>query len=71
MARHRYLILLVVLVLAVIAGAFWWQHRRAERAEAQLGLDASRMIDAAFEKASVLRVGRLSGTVVAPAYWGK
>ena len=62
--RGRVLIGLVAVALLLI-GFGYWQHRRADQAEVQLGLDASRMLNATFEKASVLKVGRLSGTVVA------
>ena len=65
MVRGRTLIGLAAIVLLLIGFGYWQQHRRAEQAEMQLGLDASRMLNATFEKASILKVGQLSGTVVA------
>lgn len=57
------LIAALLLVLAV-AGAFWWQARRAERAEMEAGLAASRTLSAVFQRTSALQVARLSGEAV-------
>lgn len=57
-------LILAALMLAVIAGAFWWQQRRAERAEMEAGLAASRTLSAVFERTSALQVARLSGEAV-------
>lgn len=66
MVRRGTLIGFVVAIALLLVGfGYWLEHRRAEQAETQLGLDASRMLNATFEKASVLKVGQLSGTVVA------
>lgn len=55
--------LVLALVLAV-AGAFWWQQRRAERAEMEAGLAASRTLSAVFERTAALQVAKLSGEAV-------
>lgn len=57
-------LILIALVLAAIAGAFWWQKRRAEQAELEAGLAASRTLSAVFERTSALQVARLSGEAV-------
>lgn len=65
MVARRSLILLIAAVL-LAAGIFAWrEHRRAERAEAQLGVDAARVLSAVFQRTSALRVARLSGEVLA------
>lgn len=56
--------MLVLVVVAVIVGAFWWQARRAERAEMEAGLAASRTLSAVFERTAALQVARLSGEAV-------
>ncbi|WP_419808792.1 hypothetical protein [Sphingomonas sp.] len=56
---------LVVLVLVlVVAAAFWRDHRRADRAEMDAGLAASRTLSAVFERTGTLQVARLSGEAV-------
>ena len=61
MARRLTLVLLLV---AAIAGAFWLQQRRADRAEWEAGLAASRTLSAVFSRTSALQVARLSGEAV-------
>ncbi len=56
--------LLLAAALA-LAGLAVWQHRRAEQAERQLGLDASRVLSSVFTQARELRVARLTGTAIA------
>lgn len=56
--------LLIVLLVVAVAGAFWWQDRRADRAERDAGLAASRTLSAVFERTSTLQVARLSGEAV-------
>lgn len=63
MAR-RLTIILVVAVLFAAAGSWWREHRRAERAEADAGLAASRTLSAVFSRTSALEVARLDGEVV-------
>jgi hypothetical protein len=65
MAKHRLLILLAAAIVAVAIGAFLWQRDRAARAEAELGLAASRTLSAVFERAATLKVAQLRGEVLA------
>lgn len=56
----------VFAVLLLLFGAYaLWQKRAAQKAEEQLGLDAARTLSATFERASDLRVARLTGEVLA------
>lgn len=56
----------VFAVLLLLFGAYaFWQKRAAQKAEEQLGLDAARTLSATFERASDLRVARLTGEVLA------
>jgi hypothetical protein len=50
--------------LLLLVGAVVWQYRRAEQAEARLGLDASRALSAVFTQAQQLRVATLTGEVL-------
>ena len=58
---------LAVLLAAVLALAGYavWQHRRADQAESQLGLDASRVLTSVFADTRELRVARLTGIALA------
>lgn len=59
------LILLLLAVVAVIAGvALWREHRRADRAELDAGLAASRTLSAVFRRTSALQVATLTGAAV-------
>ena len=64
-SRMRSVIAVVVLLIAVGAGVLWWEHRRAERAEARLGLDAARVLTATFSRTNQLKVSELNGEVLA------
>lgn len=57
-------LILIALVAAAIVGGFCWQARRAERAEMEAGLAASRTLSAVFERTAALQVARLSGEAV-------
>lgn len=59
------LILLLLIVIAGLAGAFYWQVRRTQAAEEQAGLHASQVLAAIFTQAQDLRVATLRGTVKA------
>ena len=62
MARRTILILLLA---AVLAGGFvYLQRRRTAEAEWRAGIDATRVIDIAFDRTSELRVSRLHGTML-------
>lgn len=54
----------LLVVVAAISVAIWERHSR-KKAEDDLGLASSRMIDITFEKAASLKVGSISGKVVA------
>ncbi len=56
---------IAIVSIAVLLGIVYWQHRREEKAEQDLGLSASRVLTAVFTLASDLRVARLTGSVVA------
>ena len=55
---------LLLLVAAAVGGVFWWQGRRADRAEMDAGLAASRTLSAVFAKTSALQVAELKGEAV-------
>ncbi|WP_425229387.1 hypothetical protein [Sphingomonas sp.] len=55
---------LIALLALLLAAAFWRQQRRADRAEWDAGLAASRTLSATFERTGVLEVARLSGEAV-------
>lgn len=57
-------LILLLAVVGVVAAAFWWQGRRADRAEMDAGLAASRTLSAVFERTGNLQVARLSGDAV-------
>lgn len=62
MARRTILILLLA---AALAGGFvYLQRRRTAEAEWRAGIDATRVIDIAFDRTSELRVSRLHGTML-------
>jgi hypothetical protein len=61
----RRLIALLLVAVAVLAGALWWQARRTDEAKRALGLESARMVDAVFARTSELKVSTLSGSVVA------
>ena len=57
-------LILAALVGLAVLGAILWQQRRADRAEWEAGLAASRTLSAVFERTSALQVARLSGEAV-------
>lgn len=57
-------LILALLAIAVVVAAFWWQSRRADQAEWEAGLAASRTLDAVFQRTSVLQVAQLNGEAV-------
>lgn len=59
--RSNALVLVLVLLVAALAGLAGWQYTRAQEAEQQIGLDASRVLSAVFTQAQDLRVATLSG----------
>lgn len=61
----RRLTAVVAVLVLVLGGYALWQKRAAARAEEQLGLAAARTLSATFERASDLRVARLTGEVLA------
>ncbi|MFN3389094.1 MAG: DUF4230 domain-containing protein [Allosphingosinicella sp.] len=62
--RKTPLILLAV-ALAAIALFAWWQRSERLEAERRLGLDASRVVSESFSNAAEVKVGTLSGRIVA------
>ena len=59
-------LLIVLLLLAVTAGLYVWRQSVArEEAERQLGLDASRVVSEHFAAQAAIKVGALTGEVVA------
>lgn len=58
------LLTLLLLVAAAVGGALWWQQRRADRAEWDAGLAASRTLTATFARTSALQVAELTGEAV-------
>lgn len=62
--RKTPLIILAV-VLAAIALFAWWQRAERIEAERRLGLDASRVVSESFSNAAEVKVGTLSGRIVA------
>lgn len=54
----------LVLVVLAVAGGFWWQQRRIDRAEMEAGLAASRTLSAVFERTGAIEVARLRGEAV-------
>ena len=56
---------LLILLAAVLGGVAYWQYRKAQEAERQLGLDAGRVLKAVFVQANDLRVARLTGVAQA------
>ena len=65
MVARRALIVILLAALVAVAAIAWRQHDRADQAEAQLGLDAARVLSATFSRASSLKVAQLSGEVTA------
>lgn len=63
MAR-RLTIVVVAIALLVGLGTWWREHRRADRAEMDAGLAASRTLTAIFSKTSALQVAQLKGEAV-------
>lgn len=63
--RGRALTGILLLVIAALAATVWWQHSRVNQAERQEGLDATRMVAEVFRGKRDLRVGQLSGVVIA------
>lgn len=61
----RGVIAALVLIVAAIGLFALWQSRQADQAKRQLGLDATRMVDEVFNTKRDLRVGQLSGVVIA------
>jgi hypothetical protein len=57
-------LILGALALLAVLGAILWQQRRADRAEWEAGLAASRTLSAVFERTSALQVARLSGEAI-------
>lgn len=60
----------VAVAVAIVAAVLLMLHlrrqeERATRAEAQLGLESARVLEAAFERTSALQVARLRGRVIA------
>lgn len=62
--RRTALILLALVLIAAGLFAFWQRSERLE-AERRLGLDASRVVSESFSNAAEVKVGTLSGTIVA------
>lgn len=73
MASAWRLIVAALLIVAGVVGWFLWQaesrreqeKRRADQAEAKLGLDAARVLTATFDQVADLRVATLSGKSIA------
>ena len=63
MARRTVLILLLAAAV-LTAGFVYLQRRRAADAEWRAGIDATRIIDIAFDRTSELRVSQLHGTML-------
>jgi hypothetical protein len=59
-------LIVLVLIVAAVGGAFYWRHR-ARQAELKLGLDAATVLSARFAKSNALKVANLSGELVAPS----
>lgn len=59
------LLWVILAVLAAIALFAWWQRAERLEAERRLGLDASRVVSESFSNAAEVKVGTLSGTIVA------
>jgi cobalamin biosynthesis protein CbiG len=55
----------LLLVIGALGFGIRQQYQRAETAELQLGLDASRVLSAIFTQARDLRIAKLSGEVIA------